>query len=92
MDFKSWFFEAKTRKEYEDILVNLLKLDPEEGVNLRLNTLDSEELKKSIKNSGELEDLSTDKKEKIFAMIDKSNSDKSISDLISIMLENTILQ
>lgn len=91
MDFKSWLFEAKTRKEYEKVIVNLLDLDPEEGINLKLNTLDSKDLLKKIQNSGSLKDISSEKKEKIYKMINRSNSGDSVADLISIMVENTIL-
>lgn len=91
MDFKSWLFEAKTRKEYEKVIVNLLDLDPEEGINLKLNTLDSKDLLKKIQNSGSLKDISFEKKEKIYKMINRSNSGDSVADLISIMVENTIL-
>jgi DNA primase len=88
MDFRGWFFEAKTRKNYEKILINLLDLDPNEGMNQKLNTLNADKLKKQIDDSGELEDLSLEKKSKIKNRIDSASSSDSINDLVSIMAEN----
>lgn len=88
MDFKAWFFEAKTRRDYEKILINLLDLDPKEGMNQKLNTLNADKLKKQIDDSGELEDLSSEKKNKIKSRIDSASSSDSINDLVSIMAEN----
>lgn len=86
MDFKSWLFEAKTRKDYEKILINLLGLDKEEGINQKLDTLDPEKLKDKIASSGELKDLGTEKLDQINKMIDTAESGDSIGDLVSIMI------
>lgn len=88
MDFKRWFFEAKTREDYETIFINLLNLDSKEGMNQKLDTLDPDKLKKQIEDVGEFDDLSPEKKERINDFIDNASSADSINDLISIMLEN----